>query len=61
MLAGVDHFFGNLIGRPDRAVAPQREGFAEALDVSRLFLAAYGLGNPAARAALAGRRDLLRA
>ena len=60
VLPGVDHFFGNIIGRPERPGPPQSRQFAEASKVSRTFLQAFGLGDRRAQAELAGRDDLLK-
>jgi hypothetical protein len=60
VLPGVDHYFGNIICRPERPVPPLTSQFAEALDVSLLFLRAFGTGDRQAQAALTQRKDLLR-
>ncbi|MEM8981456.1 MAG: hypothetical protein AAGC71_00425 [Pseudomonadota bacterium] len=39
---GVDHYFGRLMGRLDRDVAPQTAGFQSAQATMRDFLIAYG-------------------
>jgi pimeloyl-ACP methyl ester carboxylesterase len=60
VLPGVDHYFGNIICRPERPGPPLIAQFGEALDVSILFLQAFGAGDEKARAALGRRKDLLR-
>ena len=60
VLPGVDHYFGNIICRPERPGPPLNAQFAVALDVSVLFLQAFGAGDEKARAALEQRTDLLR-
>lgn len=60
VLDGADHYFGNIICRPERAVPPQTSQFAAASRLSLLFLDAYGRGDDgAARARLdaEGRAD----
>lgn len=49
VLNGVDHYFGHLICRPEREVAAQTEGLARGVEISKLFLGAYGLTDGAAR------------
>ena len=53
VLDGADHYFGNLICRPERAVAPQRAQLDLAVARSRAFLRGYGLGDGRARRTLA--------
>jgi dienelactone hydrolase len=45
---GANHYFGNIIGRTEYPGPPQDEPFSEALDLSQLFLRAYGEGDKAA-------------
>lgn len=52
VLAGVDHYFGNIICRPDRAGPPQTEQFSDASTLAMLFMRAYGLRDTVARVAL---------
>lgn len=54
VLNGVDHYFGNLICRPEREVPAQTEGLARGVEISKLFLAAYGAGERDARRRLEG-------
>ncbi len=58
VLPGVDHYFGNIICRPDRPDAPQAPQFARAVAISTLFLRAYGGGDREALAALRKSPDL---
>lgn len=44
----VDHYFGNIIGRPERREAPQTEQFRDAVALMRAFLAAILAGRPLA-------------
>ncbi len=60
VLPGVDHYFGNIICRPERPGPPLTAQFAEALEVSLLFLKAFGSGDRQAQSALSQRKDLLR-
>ncbi len=60
VLPGVDHYFGNIICRPERPGPALTAQFTEALDVSMLFLQAFGAGDEKARMALRQRKDLLR-
>jgi pimeloyl-ACP methyl ester carboxylesterase len=60
VLPGVDHYFGNIICRPERPGPPLTAQFAEALDASLLFLQAFGAGDDKALRALGQRKDLLR-
>jgi pimeloyl-ACP methyl ester carboxylesterase len=60
VLPGVDHFFGNIICKPEKPGPPLTAQFAEALDVSMLFLSAFGAGDAKARTALAQKSDLLK-
>jgi dienelactone hydrolase len=39
---GANHYFGNIIGRTEYPGPPQGESFSEALEISHLFLRAYG-------------------
>jgi predicted dienelactone hydrolase len=43
---GVDHYFGNIIGRPELTIAPQTAGFDASVDLSLRFLAAVMAGKP---------------
>ena len=52
--AGVDHYFGRLIGRLDRETEPQQAGFDNALETMHAFLATYAAEPaPACRSSLA--------
>jgi hypothetical protein len=53
VLNGVDHYFGHLICRPERDVPAQSDGLKRGVEVSSLFLAAYGAGDRKAGVALA--------
>lgn len=53
VLNGVDHYFGHLICRPERDVPAQSDGLKRGVEVSNLFLAAYGAGDRKAMRALA--------
>ncbi|PZR36102.1 alpha/beta fold hydrolase [Caulobacter segnis] len=53
VLNGVDHYFGHLICRPERDVPAQSDGLKRGVEVSSLFLAAYGAGDRKAMRALA--------
>ncbi len=46
--AGVDHYFGNIIGRPERVAPDQRAAFDAAVAASQDFLAATVGGDPGA-------------
>ncbi|MFZ4690357.1 MAG: alpha/beta hydrolase family protein [Polymorphobacter sp.] len=52
---GVDHYFGNIICRPERAEAPQTAQFDDAVAVSLAFLKAALAGEPLAALARAPR------
>jgi pimeloyl-ACP methyl ester carboxylesterase len=55
---GVDHYFGNIICRPERAVPPQTQQFDDAVAVSLAFLDRVLAGeplSPLARARVAGK------
>lgn len=49
VLNGVDHYFGHLICRPEREVPAQAEQLSRAVEISTLFLGAYGPSDRAAR------------
>jgi len=54
---GVDHYFGNIIGRPERQAPPAEAAFEDAVELSRRFLAlALEQAPPAAYRALARPR-----
>ncbi len=52
VLAGADHYFGNIICRPERGEPPQIAQFAAAASLASQFIEAFAQGNAAARAAL---------
>ncbi|TRW14450.1 alpha/beta hydrolase family protein [Glacieibacterium frigidum] len=55
VLAGADHYFGNLICRPERTEAPQRAQLDAATRVAGLFLRGFGDGDAKARTRLDGQ------
>lgn len=56
IIDGADHYLGNLICRPERDVAPQRDALRILNAVSVTFLRAYLLGDSNARQFLASNR-----
>jgi pimeloyl-ACP methyl ester carboxylesterase len=45
ILDGVDHYFGNAIGRPEIIIEPQTQQLELLIDIAVLFLYAYGAGS----------------